>query len=88
MAYNCGCNCGCSYDDCGCQTSACSSCTSVPTTTTTTIPCDGTICDSSIDSNCVLNNNNNLICYGVNNGDNLNSILSILITKFTTVKCP
>jgi hypothetical protein len=86
MAYNCGCNCGCTYDDCGCQTSTCSNC--VPTTTTTTIPCIGTVCDVSIDSNCVLNNNNNLICYGVANGDNLNSVLSILITKFTTVKCP
>jgi len=87
MYYNCGCACGCNYVSCGCEYTTCSSCTPVSTTTTTTIPCIGTICDTSIDSNCVLNNNNNLICYGVTNGANLNSILTILINKFTSVKC-
>ena len=87
MSYNCGCNCGCNYNDCGCQTSPCSSCTPIPTTTTTTIPCIGTTCDSILDTDCVLNNNNGLVCYGINYGESLNRVVGNLITAFTNVEC-
>jgi hypothetical protein len=70
-----GCGCGC-VSPCGC----CSTITTTTsTTTTTTINPNCEICDEFYDCNCIISNDDALICYGLKSGDTLCKLLEVVI---------
>lgn len=48
-------------------------------TTTTTIPCEGTICEEAVQSDCIIYTGYDLGCYGIAPGTSLTVILETLI---------